>query len=695
MRQSGRDKASPVRLRRPLFTVGMTYGGCLFLAAAVGFHTSLIGAAVAALLFLVALAVRRLRHNEVLLAALLTAVAAFCVFAGREYLTVRPLQRHGGEETTLTLWLESEQGYTERALAYYARVEEGPLPRDTRVLVWVRTGEEAPRLYDEITGRMTLFASDQYRADGVYLTAAAAGCQVRESARRPAAMPLEEVRNVFLDRTGEYLPGEAGAMVRAICFGDRTALSSDTKEGLAQAGLTHLTAVSGFHMTVITFGFFRLLVLMRMKKNRAALWALPLPLLFAALTGFSYSAIRSGIMCLFLLSGYLFRRRADGRNSLGAAVAVILLWDPAAVYDLGFLLSACATLGILVTVEHITVRPGIRGRIRLVLTMCLAALASTLPLTARYFGRLPLLAPLTNLLGEPLAALTVVTGCLATVLAGVPFLGFIVKPLFLLAGGACRLLLWIKDLAASLGTVLTLDRPYLLLWATGLPLLLAAGYWLRGRRGLRTAALMLTVALLAGMVVDALGMRGVTALFCREAEKGSMVLLVRDGRQVLVLTGAPRKEEVDRLLRRQEGGEADLLICTDAPPEGLTAAEQLQNGSARFWNDCSVETQAGWTFLRVGDTGVLICPREGNLADSPFPLQQTTVTVFDRIPPEESDSLIALQGVVCCGKEDLASLGGLVPWGRYPIAVTGGEPVILYTRGLGDCTVKEKGYALE
>ena len=61
--------------------------------------------------------------------------------------------------------------------------------------------------------------------------------------------------------------------------------------------------------------------------------------------------------------------------------------------------------------------------------------------------------------------------------------------MLLTAGMACKLLLGIKDLAAPLGATLSLDRPYLMIWACALPLLLAAGYWLQGRRGLRVAAL--------------------------------------------------------------------------------------------------------------------------------------------------------------------------------------------------------------
>lgn len=693
MRPNGKDEVSPVRLRRPLFTVGLTYGGCLWLAAAVGFHRALIGAAVAALFFLAALAVRRFRHNEVLLAALLTAVAAFCVFLSREYLTVRPLQRMDGQRVTLTLWLEREQGYTDQSVAYYARVTEGPLPADTRVLVWVKTSEKAPGLYDEISGPMTLLASDRYRADRVYLTAAASGCLVKSSDRRPWDLAFEKWRTSFISGSEGYAVGEAGALIRAVCFGDRSGLSAETKENFAAAGLSHLTAVSGFHMTVITMGLFGLLLRLGLKKRWAALGAWPVPLLFAALTGFSYSAVRAGIMCLILMTGYLFRRRADGKNSLGGAVLAILLADPAAIHDLGFLLSACATLGILLVTGRIAAGNGVAGRMRTILIMTLAALAATLPLTAYYFGSLPLLAPLSNLLGEPLAAVTVVAGCLATLLSGVPALGFIVKPLFLLAGGCCSLLLRIKDVIASLGASLTVDRPYLMLWACALPLLLAAGYRLRGRRGLRIAAMMLVIALLAGKLTDMWGMRGVTSVACCEAEEGSMVLLSREDRQVLVLCGAPRQDEVSRMLKRQGADRIDLLIGPAAVTADIPADNRLEKGSALIWDGGSVETGDGWTFFTLSQTGLLICPYGGD--HLPEDYDRATAAVFDRMPPQDADSLAALQGVVCCGGEELPETAGSLPWGRYPLAVTGGKTVKLYTRGLGDCTVKEKGYALE
>lgn len=148
-------------MKRPLFIIGIVFGGCLLAARLMGFHAALIAAAVAALLFVLALALRKTRGNTAIIAALLSAVAAFSVFTAREHLVVRPLQALDGKTVHATVWLTEQAAKTDRSTAYYARVTAGELPPDTRVLLWVSNREDVPELYNQASAALHLSATDE------------------------------------------------------------------------------------------------------------------------------------------------------------------------------------------------------------------------------------------------------------------------------------------------------------------------------------------------------------------------------------------------------------------------------------------------------------------------------------------------------------------------------------------------------
>ena len=66
-----------------------------------------------------------------------------------------------------------------------------------------------------------------------------------------------------------------------------------------------------------------------------------------AITGFTPSVVRSGVMITLTYCAMIFLRKSDGLNSLGFSGLVLTLFNPYTVADVGMLLSFSATLGIL------------------------------------------------------------------------------------------------------------------------------------------------------------------------------------------------------------------------------------------------------------------------------------------------------------------------------------------------------------
>jgi competence protein ComEC len=111
-------------------------------------------------------------------------------------------------------------------------------------------------------------------------------------------------------------------------------------------GLQHIMAISGFHFTIIAafLGFF---LRSRFRPRKVALILTPLLSSYALFIGNSPSIQRAWICSLLALWATLFERRSYGLNSLGVALAIVLIINPLAYQTIGFQFSFLATASIL------------------------------------------------------------------------------------------------------------------------------------------------------------------------------------------------------------------------------------------------------------------------------------------------------------------------------------------------------------
>jgi len=192
------------------------------------------------------------------------------------------------------------------------------------------------------------------------------------------------------------------ALLKAMLLGKKDALDGSVKESFSVAGAMHVLAVSGMHVGII-FGILNLLLsFMRGRKLKAykisiiilCIWA------YAFITGLSASVVRAAFM-FSLMSGKSFTKRsADIFNALFASAFIMLIIDPNYLWDLGFILSYSAVLGILVFFPEINSLLQFNSYIPKTLwevsVIGIAAQLGTIPVVAFYFQRIPTYFIITN-----------------------------------------------------------------------------------------------------------------------------------------------------------------------------------------------------------------------------------------------------------------------------------------------------------
>jgi len=204
------------------------------------------------------------------------------------------------------------------------------------------------------------------------------------------------------------------AVVGALCVNAGALLDEETQRGLQRTGTIHLISASGLHVFVLGVLVEFLLTLIGIP--RAGMLTILALLLggYALMTGLQPPILRAGVMLMTLRSAYLFRREPDFASALALAAVLILLWNPANVYDIGFQLSFCTVgmMGVLLKVAPDKDPLWIRAP-KDTLRTSIAAFAASAPLLLYHFGQLPLLSVAANLFVAAFATVVVVAAPLA------------------------------------------------------------------------------------------------------------------------------------------------------------------------------------------------------------------------------------------------------------------------------------------
>lgn len=227
-------------------------------------------------------------------------------------------------------------------------------------------------------------------------------------------------RNAF----EKYTDKNTSEVLAALSIGDRSDLDASVERDFKRAGLSHMLAISGMHLSVIMGCVVMFTDLFSLNKRWCSLFIIVICICYILVAGASSSILRAGIMFIIMSLGSVFRRVSDPLTNLMLAVTLIVLFSPSSVFDTGLILSFTATLGIIVIVGCYMRRT--KGeRKGLIVNMIKYIFLSVLTTLSAYaFSFIPMLllfdgfsvmSVLSNLLVSPL--ITVVIFCIPVFLA--------------------------------------------------------------------------------------------------------------------------------------------------------------------------------------------------------------------------------------------------------------------------------------
>jgi len=241
---------------------------------------------------------------------------------------------------------------------------------------------------------------------------------------RPRGRPSVIQRAAGRLRTGlrdaaAGLPAPRQGLLPAIVVGDVSGLDDDLKSDFRQAGMTHLTAVSGGNAAIVTASALLAAAWARRGRRVRAVSGGGALISFIVLARPSPSVLRAGAMGLIGLAAYAAGRPRAVLPALAASVTVLVLAEPALAVSVGFALSVLATAGMII------LAPGWRSalsrrlpdRAAEVLAVAAAAQLACTPLLVWIGGGVSLVAIPANVLAAPAVPIATILGVLIMFLA--------------------------------------------------------------------------------------------------------------------------------------------------------------------------------------------------------------------------------------------------------------------------------------
>lgn len=678
-------------MKRPLALIGLT----ALLVLAVCFYAHLlvvqILAAVSLAGLILSLSIKKIRKYVspvVLFAVVLLAAVGFELFS---QLYVKPLQNSfGDEEHQIVATLKDEGKYRYGKSFYELQVKTVDGKRENFRIMLSSPENIICDVGDTLSFRGVLNSESYggYLANRCYLYSSVYSesfVTVEQSEHRPPYYYAVRLRDKI--RTAFYmeLDYDNASLATAVMLGDNSGFTDDVKDNIRKAGLSHVTVVSGLHLSILTMMYMH--TFGRLFKNKYISFTATflLVLFFLCLTGFGKSSVRAALMLFVLMASRIFNRLGDSVNSLGLAAIVMCLSNPFVVGDIGVLLSYSATFGIVVFAQRLEdfltkpladveesrckpINKFLRSTASL-FSCTFTAVLATLPVTVMFFGKVSLVQIVSNMVVVPFAQWFMLSASLAAVFHFVPYIEIVTEVFAFIADTIGDIMLGLTKFFASLPMAyVKADYEFVFFWMfSSIALLLLINILRRKGRGLYIIfSVMCVMILISGLLSYVLTGHDAMTMYVYPSYNGQAVILnSSQGNAILACSG--KYLSVGHILKELDfmNTEGRLLV---AASDDDTASENANNILLEFdydkvlmydkiventdsdnvtlcendgtvvldlWGKAALTLinaeSSVYEHLSYGDTTVLILPTKGDVADIPEKFRNPDVLITSGI----------------------------------------------------------------
>lgn len=475
-------------MKRLLGLLGLT---CLVVLTACfyfGAYAPAIIFSVCAVSFLISMLIKKSRENKTLPVMFLTALFAVSLFLGYTNFFINPLKETYDGKKLQVKAVRISDGYNYNGYYYYKLrcTEINNEPANCKLLFH---SKEA--VFSEIGDELQFTAEIDFGKDNIapserifLSTWIPKGEEIKvvKAQSRNLNYYISSFRHSLSRALYLELDYDSANFSSAVMLGNKHSLDPEVKSMLRSTGLSHISVVSGLHLSVIGALFTKLFRKAVHNKYICSSLSILSVSFFALISGMGISVIRALVMFVIYTLGTMLGRKSDSLNSIGAAALVLTLSNPYSVGDVGMLLSFSATLGIVLWAGKIyssilskvnkvslftrvsVVHKFLKGTAG-VFACNLSATLWTLPVSVLVFKGFSLISIVTNLLVVPFMSAILLCIGLCVITHFVGFLSVLTDALaFVVTIFYDYLIMVCRELSRLPFAYINATKPYFIVW---------------------------------------------------------------------------------------------------------------------------------------------------------------------------------------------------------------------------------------
>lgn len=601
-------------MKRPFAVLGFTYLAALMAALFVGVNIAYVLSGAFAVLFVVSLFVKKLRERVALPFILITSMAAMLSFSTFVELKLKNVESLTDTEQRITATI-CDEIYESNGKYYYPlevkKIRNSELS-GFKILASSSILYEAD-VYDEFDAKISLYQNDDSIfknydiSKGYFLRGAIkhySGVMVEESKDKPFYYNFILLRRSIKSIIAEYLPEDCANLLTAVMLGDKHSFTAKEKEMFSSAGISHLMSVSGFHVTIVAQLFMAIFTaIFRRKRIGAGISIIPL-LVFMAVTGFSPTVVRAGIMQIIFLIGLVIFRTPEPFNSLGFSVLIICLFNPYSCADFSFLMSVGATFGIFCASEKIKTnilerlqqkKPRRFKSISLrriipekkaerfvssivsIIAVTISATIFSLPVTLIVFKQFPIYSIISNLLISYPASIMIVCGIIAVIFSFSRIFSFLAVPIMFVCELIAKyIIFWTEAISNLPFSTIRLNYMFLPIWIVVVLGIYFVALKLKNRRFAVKLTAISSIASLV-LMIAAYNVYMITgiSIYIAECGNGITIAVSSSGSNSLVTYGGDKAYDLFEYLETSRISKFDYIMIAEPKSYFMKNAKEI------------------------------------------------------------------------------------------------------------------------
>lgn len=623
------------------FLIGFSYLIALFFSSYLPADILLYAAGGVVFVFIICLLIPPIRKEKIFFVCFLTCFTAILANFYTYYFSILPTSKFQNKDATISAKIVDLPYKKENSYNYIMQVEKinGEKVKNFKIKVSSSEPLEAD-VYDTFIGKVHFYLpkntrtfdyEKHYRSKNIYLCCYAYNylpydvkCSSNEFNINKEILIL---RAKLISCTRSTFPEKLANVMNGFLLGEKHNFPEDIKNNFDKIGVYHLISTSGIHICILNSFLLKILKKLKLGNKISVSISCSAIFFFMALTCFTPSVMRAGIMMIIYNLGTIFFRKSDSLNSLGIAIMAIILPNPNAALGINLWLSVLSSMGIILNEKkikelicsklgNISQNEFCRNLIGSI-SVSISVSIFTLPVSIWFFRKTSLIFILSNLIMIPFSSLLLNSLIIFQPLSCFGAPKIIVKPIAFICEISAHSLV-----------------------------LIAVAILFKNYKNTLKLAFALSSALFAiGVTSYVIFNFGVTRLGILNCSNGLAIVVSKGMQKALILYENDKFQttELNRELLKFEGFNFDYLLLGSCPVSKRDYTEKLisdfnpklilaeksvnlkgnskityfeDKSSSKLWGNISIETfkldEKKFAFIETEKIKILLCPKGGN-----------------------------------------------------------------------------------